>query len=571
MGLFPDISTAIDFYNDILHNNIDPVMNREFYPDNQSESSSMDDFLRTPEEWYRLCHLFNYYVAILMAVCAISCVVGNGLTLPTFARQSKRLGPTPTIFLFQAMAVADLCVLIPISIVGIYPDICRVTTEMTGPCKTFHQQYLAWLIAYFWPLGPMGQVASVWITVAVTYHRYRAVCTPFLVNNGSSNPMSVVYLHVAAIWAFSILYNLPRFFEFYVIPSVNAANESIYEFHHSDLFLNQMYQTIYKSLSFFILINVIPLTVISVLTCRLVKALRNAESAQRGMSASSRARPRRSQRERSLTLTLIVVVIIFFVCQTPTAINRILTAIIGPPGCQHWLWYYIVICNLLININSSVNFYVYTSCSSSFRHHLKMLLTCGRGRCCGPKLTDTTTEYGYDTRYSRYDSRRDSCIQDTRIATVCEQVEGGMREDSSSSHEGIGNKEMEDGSYNTDMTEKWMTTYNNNANTTKEDINTMNDSNEMEESNINDLNLLKGDGEKISCDKSVDSGLEIMDLNMFEQSTNGIGREENNDLTEKDLNVNEPRVMKTAMETSSQQSCGGNGYDGVNPVISTRL
>ena len=65
------------------------------------------------------------------------------------------------LIIFQAMAVSDMLVLGVSTIVGVYPDICRVSTDFTGPCRTFIQQVLPWLWAYVWPFAPMGQVASV--------------------------------------------------------------------------------------------------------------------------------------------------------------------------------------------------------------------------------------------------------------------------------------------------------------------------------------------------------------------------------------------------------------------------
>jgi len=64
---------------------------------------------------------------------------------------------------------------------------------------------------YTYPLLFMGQTITIWLTVLIAGSRFVAVCLPYHVHDYCS--LSSVRRAVAALVTFSVVYNVPRYFE----------------------------------------------------------------------------------------------------------------------------------------------------------------------------------------------------------------------------------------------------------------------------------------------------------------------------------------------------------------------
>jgi len=83
---------------------------------------------------------------------------------------------------------------------------------------------------------------------------------------------------------------------------------------------------------------------------------------------------------------LVIVVFVFMVCQTPTFIDRIVWAFVDKnqrAQCGHWHYYYTAVGDVMVILNSSVNFIVYVLASRKFRHDLFAIVRQGRCSCVG--------------------------------------------------------------------------------------------------------------------------------------------------------------------------------------------
>jgi len=73
--------------------------------------------------------------------------------------------------------------------------------------------------------------------------------------------------------------------------------------------------------------------------------------------------------EDDITRMLIVVVLVFVICQTPALITQLLTVLLSQDAkhCPSPFFFYERLSDLLIVVNSSVNFIIYCFCSGTFR------------------------------------------------------------------------------------------------------------------------------------------------------------------------------------------------------------
>lgn len=85
----------------------------------------------------------------------------------------------------------------------------------------------------------------------------------------------------------------------------------------------------------------------------------------------------KQRQESNVTFVLIVVVLVFCVCQTPALVNQILWTVLPEQArrCGGFQFYFSPICNVLVILNSSVNFVIYLVCNTRFQQTL-------RERCC---------------------------------------------------------------------------------------------------------------------------------------------------------------------------------------------
>jgi len=89
--------------------------------------------------------------------------------------------------------------------------------------------------------------------------------------------------------------------------------------------------------------------------------------------------------EQRITVMLISVVVVFLVCQLPQAIQKLYTVyLVSTPGALTTARLLELaiggnFCNLLVIVNSAVNFVLYSALSAKFRQTFKLTFCCCRG------------------------------------------------------------------------------------------------------------------------------------------------------------------------------------------------
>ena len=107
--------------------------------------------------------------------------------------------------------------------------------------------------------------------------------------------------------------------------------------------------------------------------------------------------------ERTVIILLTVIIILFFICNFPQAILRIIHSVDG----HHYKYneafqIFRITCNLLEFSNASSNFYIYVLCNRQVREHVNYLL-----KYCKKKLTITKSiicwrHKSYDTNHHHH-------------------------------------------------------------------------------------------------------------------------------------------------------------------------
>ncbi|RWS05128.1 FMRFamide receptor-like protein [Dinothrombium tinctorium] len=217
----------------------------------------------------------------------------------------------------------------------------------------FCQNPMKFYIRVVYPLALISQTGSIWTTCLITAERYLAVCHPLRAMTLSTRTRATWAL--VTLSAFAIIYNIPRFFEVQII-----GNEVI----RSELRLNQVYFWLYYICLHLALLYIIPLTLLSVLNTKIYLTVRKANRDRERLSRSQ-------QIELNLASMLVLLVAIFIACNAPSFIVNCLELL-----QTSYLQLVAIFSNLLVCINSSINFVIYCIFGKKFRSKLKDTICC---------------------------------------------------------------------------------------------------------------------------------------------------------------------------------------------------
>ncbi|CAH1799914.1 unnamed protein product [Owenia fusiformis] len=316
---------------------------------------------------YDPCNDFDLIIyTILIGIISVIGLTGNTLSIIVLEKERNK---STTSLLLQSLAVSDNSLLILSLLAFTIPQ----AYLYTGNVETW-KRIMYILERYIAPLLQMPHIASVGLTVVVTINRYIALCRPLTSMRWETHFR--VRLQITAVVLFSILYNVPRFFDFYVIgyESNNKTMPLI-------LGYDKTYNIAYRTISYILVMYTVPLLTLAILNTKLIIELKKAAKERVRISTCSRSMRRNEQvagHQHDVTLILIVVVIVFIVCQTPCFVNQFLWLFRDPPRCGEVHYYYTRTSDMLAILNSSVNFFVYCLFGKKFRQTLANTFECRR-------------------------------------------------------------------------------------------------------------------------------------------------------------------------------------------------
>ncbi|GAB1866427.1 FMRFamide receptor [Camponotus japonicus] len=210
------------------------------------------------------------------------------------------------------------------------------------------------IIRYLYPLACIAQFVTVYLTLTVTLERYIAVCHPLKARSFCTYGRAQVAVVVIVIFAF--IYNLPKFWEITVYNERHwKYNITVYCVSPTDLRSNEYYVTLYIHWMYFFIYYMFPFIALVIFNMAIYQRVRKANRDLQQLS-------RHQRREIGLATMLLCVVVVFLICNIlPLVSNAHETFIADPP---QWM---VQFGNLLVTINSSINFIIYVIFGRKFK------------------------------------------------------------------------------------------------------------------------------------------------------------------------------------------------------------
>ena len=314
-----------------------------------------------PEPCASETYFFVLYGPLYGLVCGFG-LIGNSLSFAVLHKYSRNNVAT---YLLKALAITDNLFLVTAALVQMY-------TAMVFYFDLIEQfvPIFPYLQNYAWPITHMVQMATVWMMVLVAANRFIAVCMPLRAPQLCTKRN--VQIQLAALTTIIVLYNTPRFFEYrYVYRNVtNDRNETALAELNVGLTSHRLYNILYENVAYCMFVFFFPLLVLVVLNVHLVRDLKKAQQCRKALQVRS------SKEENNITLVMVIIIIVFIICQTPASINQILYYMIDDSEkmiCGAYTKFFHV-CNLLITLNSAMNFVIYCLFRRQFQQELVALL-----------------------------------------------------------------------------------------------------------------------------------------------------------------------------------------------------
>ncbi|GAB6023165.1 hypothetical protein CHUAL_007990 [Chamberlinius hualienensis] len=316
--------------------------------DNVSDGELFDNVTQISEDNGNLFLFVTY--GVLVTFIGLMGLAGNILSIIVLSRPQMRSSINCCLI---GLATFDILVLVTSTLMFGIPRL----TGYTGFFVAYNQIIFPNIIPYFvYPVGLIAQTGSVWVTVTVTIERYVAVCIPLRAKSLCTYGRARVYILIIAM--FSICYNLPRFWEVERCSEVDpVTNITEYYAKPSYVRANQTYVKVYITWMYLFVLYFVPFVTLAVLNSIIWLRVRAANRERQKLS-------RLQQKEMGLAIMLFCVVVVFFICNLlPLLVNvlEVLDIIIDELTASS---------NLLVTMNSSVNFVIYCIFGQKFRRIL---------------------------------------------------------------------------------------------------------------------------------------------------------------------------------------------------------
>lgn len=297
---------------------------------------------------------FQYYAWGLTANF-VSCfgIIGNILSIIVLSHRQMR---NSTSYYLISLAVYDMILLLFMSLFLALPTFYLEQDVLEG--YYFAYRYMH---PFVYPVALIAQTGTVYTTLAFTVERYIAVCKPLHAANTCT--MSRTKRVIFVIFLASVSYNIPRFLEYRTTNEwSDYYNRTVPTIEYTTIGSNKMFQEIYFIYAYLCIMFLLPFSVLTVLNILLIRAVRKARATRNCMSSTN-------PKDTNLTVMLIVVINVFLGCQLPALIDNIVFAMFQHEQLQcsvHWVRF-TTISNLLVVLNSAINFILYCLLSKRFR------------------------------------------------------------------------------------------------------------------------------------------------------------------------------------------------------------
>lgn len=319
--------------------------------------------------------LFRFVVhGVLLNGIGAGGLLGNALAVLVLSRPQMRSSIN---CLLVGLAACDTALILTsvllFGLSAVYP--------YAGALRYYYYHVCPRLTPVAYPLANVAQTMSVYLTLVVTLERWVAVCHPFRAKALCTSARARWYVLGTA--AFALAYNAPKFFEAEVVAVGEPGGELVYCVRADVRFRTERYVAVYIHWMYLVVMYVVPFTALAALNACIVRQVRRAQAERARLSRVQR-------RELGLATMLLVVVLVFFLCNLLPLVTNAFEVFRGDQFDS--LDPLVKTSNLLVTLNSSVNFVIYVIFGEKFKRVFLKMFCAARVRVRGRDSPDQTRD-----------------------------------------------------------------------------------------------------------------------------------------------------------------------------------
>ena len=328
----------------------------------------------------RTCHRQTLDVYSLQFACDVVIglplvtvgIVANILSFVVLSRQKNRMTTT---VLLQALAVCDTLILLCILLLRSIPNIHVLSG--TDVFSSYINVHYPSIFVCLYPVMYFLRLTETWLTTLITVDRYIAVCHPLHAQRLCT--LSRAYKNMATVIVLAFVFSAPRFFEH------RLTDATCHGITRTSLLDSHVYTIFYQVILFSVVMYAVPMSLLVGLNCRLLWELRRTSLFRAMLSQHTKLCTRQvMSAKKSVTLIVVTVVLVCIVCNLIAVVTHIMWSL---HRCFTSLRYLIKprrtlsqLGNVMITLNSAINFFIYCVCSRNFRREFVATFRCRRMR-----------------------------------------------------------------------------------------------------------------------------------------------------------------------------------------------
>ncbi|KRX40741.1 FMRFamide receptor [Trichinella sp. T9] len=249
-----------------------------------------------------------------------------------------------------------------------------------------------WITPAAYAIGMMAQTTSVWLTVAMSLHRFVGVCLPFKASLLCSRRNTLAIL--VGVPLFGIVFNFSRFWEVVLTSRCYSTdvNATIVQVSSSQLRGDPIYKTILLGWCYTLAMFILPFLLLIFLNSNVLRAIRRTRRLhdQIRLDVLQGAKSRELAKEIRTSIMLVAVVVVFLLCNALALILNIFEVTEVYVYFRSTFTRLVYVSNVLVLVNSCINIFIYSSFSERYRLLLRHYLSCSWMRTGGELLIDRT-------------------------------------------------------------------------------------------------------------------------------------------------------------------------------------
>ena len=304
--------------------------------------------LETPEPYEPDLFVEFIVPGVLLNITGLLGLLGNVLSIVILSRPQMKSSVN---CILMGLASFDTVLIITSILMFGFPAVYTYTQHSLF--RFYFFEIFPYITPIIYPVGMIAQTGSVYLTLAVSMERYVAVCLPLRAR--SMCTFGRARRLVFGVGMFALLYNLPRFWEVtWRTKFYEEVGDNVTDVVSTPMRDDPTYISVYITWLYIIMMNFLPFVSLAAFNLLIYNQVRRANSERAQLT-------RLQQKEIGLATMLMVVVVVFFVCNVLALVVNILEVMsINIIALNN-------ISNMLITLNSSVNFIIYCIFGDKFK------------------------------------------------------------------------------------------------------------------------------------------------------------------------------------------------------------